>query len=71
MTDIKKKFGNRLKNLRKKRGLSQEEVSNKAGLDRTYEGKIERGERSPSLETVEKIAEALDVDIKALFDFGD
>lgn len=69
MSEIRKQFGKRLRKLRKSKGLSQEELSKQAGFDRTYVGKIERGEKSPSLETMEKLAGALDIKVKNLFDF--
>ena len=69
MTDVKEIFGERLRGLRKEEELSQEEISKKAGLDRTYVGKIERGEKSPSLETIEKLAISLNTEMKELFDF--
>ena len=46
---------------RKEKGLSQEVLSGLAGLDRTHYSKIERGLRSPTLETLFKIAHALDI----------
>ena len=53
--------GKILREYRKKRGLSQEVLSGLAGLDRTHYSKIERGLRSPTLETLFKIAHALDI----------
>ena len=50
-----------LRDYRKAKGLSQEVLSGLAGLDRTHYSKIERGLRSPTLETLFKIAHALDV----------
>jgi len=61
------KFGERVRTLRKERGLSQEELSFKAELHRTYIGMIERAEKNITLINIEKIAKALDVDIKQLF----
>ena len=49
------------RNYRKAKGLSQEVLSGLAGLDRTHYSKIERGLRSPTLETLFKIAHALDI----------
>ena len=60
-------FGDRVRELRKGKGLSQEELSFKAELHRTYIGMIERAEKNITLINIEKIAKALDVDIKALF----
>lgn len=50
-----------IKNLRKERKLSQEVLSGLAGLDRTHYSKIERNQRCPNLESVFKIAYALDL----------
>jgi len=54
-------FGKRIRELRKERELSQIELAAKVGIDRSYIGFLERGERNPSLEMIAKIAEALDV----------
>lgn len=60
-------FGLRVRQLRKERSLSQEELSFKANLHRTYIGMIERAEKNITLVNIEKIANALNVDIKELF----
>ncbi len=60
-------FGEKVRELRKEKGLSQEELSFKADLHRTYIGMIERAEKNITLTNIEKIAKALDVDIKKLF----
>jgi transcriptional regulator with XRE-family HTH domain len=65
--DIKKEFGDRLRVLRKERQLSQEDLALKCGLDRTYLGGVERGERNISLLNIHKIASALGVSPKDLF----
>ena len=57
--DVVKKFAANVKSLRLKRGLSQEELAEKAGLHRTYIGSVERGERNVTLESAERIAAAL------------
>lgn len=62
------KFGQCVRQLRKERNLSQEELSFKADLHRTYIGMIERAEKNITLVNIEKIAKALRVDIKELFD---
>jgi len=64
---IKKRFGERIRNLRKQQGLSQEALALACNLDRTYIGGVERGERNISLINICKIAEALRVDVKELF----
>ena len=61
------KFGQRVRKLRKENNLSQEELSFKANLHRTYIGMIERAEKNITLVNIEKIAKALNVDIKELF----
>lgn len=71
MSTIKEKFGKRLQEVRTKKGVSRQDLCRNAGFHRTYIGKIERGEKSPSLEAIEKIAEELDVKIVELFDFED
>lgn len=67
--DIKEKFGNRLKALRKEKGLSQEELALKSSLNRPYISGIEQGKRIVSLEVMEKLAEALGVEIGELVMF--
>ena len=69
MKAIEKQFGERVRELRTNRGLSQEELAFKSGVHRTYLGGIERGERNPSLKNISAIAEALSVDISELFLF--
>lgn len=69
MSEIEDKFGAKLRKFRREKNLSQEELSKAAGLDRTFVGKIERGERSPSLQTISKLANALDIEIYELFYF--
>jgi transcriptional regulator with XRE-family HTH domain len=54
-------FGAAVRSLRRERGVSQEELGNRAGLHRNHVGQIERGELSPTLDTIEAIANALAV----------
>lgn len=61
-------FGDKVRELRKEKGLSQEELSFKADLHRTYIGMIERAEKNITLINIEKIAKALNVEIKDLLD---
>ena len=69
MKTIEKQFGERIRELRLARGLSQEELAFKSGMHRTYLGSIERGERNPSLKNIAAIAEALGVSLSQLFSF--
>lgn len=64
------KFGNKVREIRKNKGLSQEELAHEAGLHRTYIGMIERAEKNITLVNIEKIANALNVDINGLFENG-
>jgi transcriptional regulator with XRE-family HTH domain len=66
--DIKTRFGNRVRQLRKERGLSQERLAQLAGLDRSYMGGVERGDHNVSLQNIEKIARAIDVPLSRLMD---
>jgi len=70
-TDIKASFGHRVRQLRNSRGISQEAFAAMCGLDRTYVGGIERGERNLSLLNIEKIALALSIGLPELFEFSD
>jgi len=61
--DIKKKFGKKVKFLRIEKGWSQEKLALTADLDRTYIPSIEAGKRNVSITVIEKIANALNVEI--------
>lgn len=65
---VLRNFGNRVRQLRRRRKLSQEALADEAGLDRSYVGGVERGERNVSLANIEKIALALGVPLTELFD---
>lgn len=67
MPDIKITFGKCVRRLREERGISQEALASEAGLDRTYVSSVERGRRNISLENIERLAKALEVEVKALF----
>lgn len=66
--DIKQKVGDKIKEFRKLKGLSQEKLANLSNIDRTYLPTIEKGERNVSVEILEKLAIALEVNIKDFFD---
>lgn len=65
-TQVKKSFGERVRELRKQKGLSQESLALACDLDRTYIGGVERGERNISLLNIHKIGRALGVPAKDL-----
>ena len=67
--EILKEFGARVRELRKAKGFSQEKLAQKSHLHYTYIGAVERGERNPSLLSIQKIAEGLGVEITSLFYF--
>jgi transcriptional regulator with XRE-family HTH domain len=59
-------FAQRLRQIRQIKGLSQEELADLAGLHRTYVGSVERSERNVSIDNMERLANALAVDITEL-----
>ncbi len=65
---VKTTFGTALRTLREERGYSQEGLAERAGLHRNYVGGVERGERNVALENIVKLAQALSVRTKDLFD---
>ena len=66
---ITEQVGNRIRALRKQRGLSQEKLALKAGIDWTYLAGIETGKRNATLLSLEKVAIALDISMRGFFDF--
>ena len=70
MLMTRERLGARIKELRKTRNLTQEQLSERVDLATRFISLIEVGRSSPSLETMEKIAIALDVEIKDLFEFA-
>ncbi len=64
--DINEKFGNKVKEIRLKNGLSQEKLANMAEIDRTYLPDVEKGKRNVSLLVADKIANALGMTLKEL-----
>lgn len=59
-------FGRRVREVRLAREISQEELAHRSGLDRSYVGQVERGERNLTLESIYKLAEGLGVPIAEL-----
>jgi transcriptional regulator with XRE-family HTH domain len=65
---IQEKFGQRVKELRLAKNLSQEKLANIAEIDRTYMTSLENGRRNVSLQNIDKIINALGVSFKDFFD---
>ena len=65
--DRVQQFGERVRHLRQKAKLSQEELAARVGIHRTYMGGVERGERNLGLINILRIADALDVSLASLF----
>jgi transcriptional regulator with XRE-family HTH domain len=69
MKTIERRFGERIRELRQAKGLSQEELAFRAKVHRTYLGGIERGERNLALKNIVAIAKALDISLSELFSY--
>ncbi len=67
ITPTRKQLAKRVRNLRKKEGMSQEKLGFAAGLHRTYIGSIERAEQNVSVDNIHKLAKALKVPVEELF----
>lgn len=67
MTDIASLVGERIRNLRKSRGWSQEELASRCKLHTTYIGQVERGEKSITIKNLERIVQALNTDFSEVF----
>jgi len=65
--DIRTKIGLRIRELRKAKGLSQEQLALKAEIDRTYMASVENGKRNVAIVNIEKIINALDTSFKDFF----
>ena len=68
VTPTRKQLGKRIRQIRKKQNMSQEELGFRAGLHRTYIGAIERAEQNVSIDNLHKIAKALKVHPKDLLE---
>jgi XRE family transcriptional regulator, regulator of sulfur utilization len=66
MSHLNDRFPRVVRQLREARGWSQERLAEKADLNRSYVGEIERGSATPSLVTADKLAQALELDLSAL-----
>jgi transcriptional regulator with XRE-family HTH domain len=67
---LKFALGEAIKRERSSLGMSQGELALRAGLHRTYVSGLERGQRNPSIESIEKLARALHVSVARLFDLA-
>lgn len=63
-------FGQAVRRTRIAIGLTQEVLASRSGIDRSYIGGVERGERNPTLSVIEKIAEGLGVSLAELFSYS-
>ena len=68
MSEISKHIGQRIRNYRTRKNLSQEKLAELAGCHPTYIGQLERGEKNATLESIEKIALALNIPLSQLFE---
>lgn len=66
MDNIKIRFGQRIRELRIKKGISQEALANLAGIDRTYIPGIENGKRNVSIIIIEKLAMVFEISLSEL-----
>lgn len=64
---ITKRFGERIKQLRQSKGISQEKFAISIDMDRTYYASVENGKRNISIVNIEKIAKGLDISLEELF----
>lgn len=68
MSEISKLIGQRIRNYRTQQKLSQEKLAELSGCHPTYIGQVERGEKNATLESIEKIASALNIPLAQLFE---
>lgn len=71
MSKLRKDFGKHLKTLRSQAGLTQEQLAETAQISVDFLSLVERGINSPSFDNLEKLAEALGVEVRKLFEFTD
>lgn len=65
--NINVQLGMRIRYLRKKKGMSQEDLALESGVNKNYLSDVERGSRNPTIVVIEKIAAALEVSLSTLF----
>ncbi len=69
-TDLEKRFGAKLAYIRKARKLSQMKLAELVNMNFNYIGQIERGEANVTIKTIKTLANALNIEVKELFDFS-
>jgi transcriptional regulator with XRE-family HTH domain len=69
MVNLRERFGNRIRQIRRARDLTQEEFAELIGISVDFLSLIERGINAPSFETIDQIAERLSMSVTALFTF--
>jgi transcriptional regulator with XRE-family HTH domain len=67
VSDLRAALGSRIRELRKRRGLSQEELADRAGLHWTYLSDLERGRQTPTMDVVNRVARACRVTLADFF----
>jgi transcriptional regulator with XRE-family HTH domain len=65
---VQKELGQRIRAMRRKKGMTQEDMADRCGLHWTYIGGLERGERNPTLTTMQKIALGLNIPLRDMLD---
>ncbi len=68
--DLEKRFGAKLAYVRKSKKLSQIKLAEKVDMNFNYIGQIERGEANVTIKTIKVLADALEIEVKTLFDFS-
>ena len=70
MTDLKTRFGKKVRALRRQRDLTQLELAERADISVDFLSLIERGRNAPSFKNIERLAQALEVEVGELFNFA-
>ena len=70
MSDLKQKFGKRLRYIRRDRDMTQEQLAESIGRSVKFLSQVEQGEAAPSFDTLERLAEVLNVEVMEFFRFG-
>lgn len=70
MKELRRRLGLRIREVRRARGLTQEELAERVGISPRYLSRVEVGQQNPSIQTVAQLATALDIELSELFNFG-